>query len=613
MPKEVLIVDDDRSLARGLERAVTAEGYDARLAHDGEAALAAIGQARPTMVLLDLLLPKKDGQSVLEQLRCDPSTQDLPVVVMTGVFKGRGHRKTLEESGAQGFIEKPFRKSDLMPLLRRYLGRPGPKRGQISPDSGEVFQLRDTPVAEVLWRAMRRKTTGGVVFESGKARKIVFLQEGVPTRVRSNLARECLGNRLLAAGRIDEPALRESVTRARAGEGRQGEILVQMGAVSEAEIEDAVRTQSEEKLLELFGWTEGAAQIQNGLGGDDELCSNAPRWSPQELILRGARLIDPERVRLRLDEFAREEVRPGPDELTQTEESVPGVAELLSRLGERATVSDLAARAPGLLYALRVVRAVVFGDEVPPEDDKPDAAGRLLGVGELEELLEEQQGQNHFEVLDLGEDASDEDVRGAYLKLAKRFHPDRYASERERELAAEVFARITEAHETLSGLGARNAYLRSLREGSDEEKSARVTKIMSAETQFHQGLAHFRKREYAQALEKLDWAIELNGQEGEFHALRGWTHFLAHQGDENAAAHAQEGLERALALAPKSAEGHYYFGMFRRACGDLEEAERMFRRAVELNPTHEEASRELRLINMRKERGGGKLFGRKKR
>ena len=160
-----------------------------------------------------------------------------------------------------------------------------------------------------------------------------------------------------------------------------------------------------------------------------------------------------------------------------------------------------------------------------------------------------QEEQNHFEVLGLEQSASSDEARNAFLQLAKRLHPDRFTESAASEVAAQVFARITLAHETLFDPKARDEYQQALAGGAAEERTAQVNKIMSAESQFQQGVAHFKKREYGQALEKLQWAVEMNPEEGEFQALYGWTYFLHHRGQEDAARKALESLQRGIELA----------------------------------------------------------------
>jgi CheY-like chemotaxis protein/curved DNA-binding protein CbpA len=618
--KEVLIVDDDRNLAKSLERAITNEGYAVRLAYDGVSALQKIREQRPGLVLLDLLIPNKDGRAVLENLRAKEDTADLPVVVMTGVFRGRQHAAELEKAGVRGFLEKPFRRSDLIPVLRRHLGRPqakAPAKIQCIADMpGTHVSLSEQPVAKVLWDAMDAGASGALVFESGKRRKIVVLKDGRPVQIGSNVARETLGNRLLASGRIDARALHESLARTRAGEGKQGEILVKLGAVSQIEVDRALARQSEEKLLELFSWEEGEVEFRPDVVTVAR-SSGLPSQSPRELILNGVQVMNPKRVQQILAPYWDASLAPGEEELSTREMSIPAVASVLSALKAGPTLGAIFNEHGLALYALILVRALRLASQRPQTGAEP-ARGGLAGTSELETRLEQQSGQNHFEVLGVGRDAAAEEIRQAFLQLAKRYHPDRYVAEGDaaRDLAADVFARISRAHEVLSDTKARAEYESALKWGQDEPADgAQVNQIVSAEAQFQKGEAHFKKREYSQALEQFRWAIELNPNEGDFHAYYGWVYFLVNRGDEKAAAKAEEHLDKARALSPNSANAHYLMGLFRKTCEDPRGAEKMFRKALELSPSHVEAGREIRLLNMRKDsdkRRGLLGFGRKK-
>jgi curved DNA-binding protein CbpA len=417
------------------------------------------------------------------------------------------------------------------------------------------------------------------------------------------VARECLGNRLVAAGRLETRELQESLRRVRAGEGRQGEVLVKMGVLTETEIAEALAEQSAEKLWELFTWVDGAVQIQRG-APDLSLTSALPPGSARELVLAGAAHLNRHRTERLLEPHRDQPLRVGARELSVEEAAVPGVASVLQAARGGATVGSLTEGQTNLAYVLRSLGAVRFGDEDAGEVDPATATGPGVTEAELRELLGRYRDANHFEVLDLGVDPADEEVRVAFLKLAKRFHPDRFAAGAMKQLAGEVFTRVTQAHDILADAHARADYVQGLgRAKLEGGGKPAVAQIMAAETKFHEGTAHYRKREYAEARAKLEEAVELNPQEGEFRALFGLVHALLHRGDLQEQGTARGHLEAGLALAPKSANAHYYSGLFRKTCGEMVEAERMFRRALELAPSHAEATRELRVIGLRKEKG----------
>src|SRR5512136_759988 len=83
-PARILVVDDERHIARFLVFVLTREGYEAQAVYDGEEALAAVETYDPDAVLLDLLLPKLSGQEVLARLRANPRHAGLKILMLTG-------------------------------------------------------------------------------------------------------------------------------------------------------------------------------------------------------------------------------------------------------------------------------------------------------------------------------------------------------------------------------------------------------------------------------------------------------------------------------------------------------------------------------------------------
>ena len=100
----ILLVEDSRVIRRENERVLVRAGYEVQCAEDGERALAMARKEQPELILLDLLLPKISGVQVLQQLKKDRTTMDIPVVIITSL-SGRNHDKLLAE-GAEEYLEK---------------------------------------------------------------------------------------------------------------------------------------------------------------------------------------------------------------------------------------------------------------------------------------------------------------------------------------------------------------------------------------------------------------------------------------------------------------------------------------------------------------------------
>lgn len=112
MPETILVVDDEPMNCDLLEAILTDAGYGVRTALDGLAALAAIAEAPPDLILLDLMMPGLSGLEVCRRLRAAPGTAGIPIIVVTAL----GQTATKEEllmGGADDFVVKPFRPEDV--------------------------------------------------------------------------------------------------------------------------------------------------------------------------------------------------------------------------------------------------------------------------------------------------------------------------------------------------------------------------------------------------------------------------------------------------------------------------------------------------------------------
>lgn len=102
---EVLIVEDDVFLRKILATKFGKEGFDVRVAADGSEALALMRQKRPSLLLLDLILPKVSGFEVLTEMRTDSKLKDLPVIVLTNLGQEEDQERTAE-LGVIAFMTK---------------------------------------------------------------------------------------------------------------------------------------------------------------------------------------------------------------------------------------------------------------------------------------------------------------------------------------------------------------------------------------------------------------------------------------------------------------------------------------------------------------------------
>jgi len=120
MAQSVLIVEDEPNIVLSLEFLMRKAGYDVTVERDGEAALAAVAKSAPDLILLDVMLPKRNGYQVCESIRSDPALADIKIVMLTA--KGRNAERDKGIAlGADEYITKPFSTREVVDKVRQLL------------------------------------------------------------------------------------------------------------------------------------------------------------------------------------------------------------------------------------------------------------------------------------------------------------------------------------------------------------------------------------------------------------------------------------------------------------------------------------------------------------
>ncbi|WP_114969620.1 response regulator [Rhodoferax ferrireducens] len=116
----ILIVDDEERNVKLLEALLHAEGYTTLSAGSGRDALALAAVEKPDLILLDIMMPDMDGFETVAQLKADPHTQQVPVIMITALNDRKSKLRALE-AGAEEFLSKPIDRSDLRVRVRNLL------------------------------------------------------------------------------------------------------------------------------------------------------------------------------------------------------------------------------------------------------------------------------------------------------------------------------------------------------------------------------------------------------------------------------------------------------------------------------------------------------------
>lgn len=121
----ILLVEDDTFLANIYKTKFEMEGFTVRVAETGDEGLAAVKKIKPDIVLLDILLPKMDGFTVLKKLKADSATKQIPVILLTNLGQKDDVEKGLELGAADYLIKAHFKPSETVEKVNKVLERGG--------------------------------------------------------------------------------------------------------------------------------------------------------------------------------------------------------------------------------------------------------------------------------------------------------------------------------------------------------------------------------------------------------------------------------------------------------------------------------------------------------
>lgn len=119
--KKILVADDDSNLLMLVAQVMSRQGYQVIKASDGEQAMALAASERPDLVVIDVMMPGKDGLEVCRQLKLSPDTASIKVILLTAKISNAVKAAGLD-FGADCFMTKPFKVSELADKAKELLG-----------------------------------------------------------------------------------------------------------------------------------------------------------------------------------------------------------------------------------------------------------------------------------------------------------------------------------------------------------------------------------------------------------------------------------------------------------------------------------------------------------
>ena len=486
--------------------------------------------------------------------------------------------------------------------------------------SGDLFQVS---IPKLLFHFFASGSNGRLTLSQEKTIKEMYLVQGRPIAVLSNLPHEHLSNYLFGKGILTPELLKKVLAETDNQDDRVGDAILRENLMSSHELFEHLRRHVLEKIYDLFRWRTGQYAFYQGqtYAGIAE----ATDLDPWQRLTVGVRqgyqgdelhtLLAPLRHRT-LTVKNNPHVSLGqlgllPSELkvfkSITDAStLDGLLRLLGGSGER---DKIVLAATYLAHELDLLDVGPESQQLetrpnqPAETTLPDQREQ-----EFQQKLVQLKEQNYFERLGLDRSATSTTVAKAFMKSARTYHPDQIplaAPPIVKQYAAEIFSLLNEAQLTLSNDAKRKSYLQAIESGKATDQ-VDVNNILQAEMLFSKAETMTKASRFQAAVELLDQALKLNPEEGEFLVYRGYASFFANpQPSPNHKDSCIQMINQGMKMRHDSlANGYYFTGLIYKASRDEELSKDMFQKALSLDRNHIESARELRLLEMRREKKG---------
>ncbi|MBI2378196.1 MAG: response regulator [Deltaproteobacteria bacterium] len=499
--------------------------------------------------------------------------------------------------------------------------------------------LAPYPVALLLSIARYDQLTGmlDLTGEDGTHRR-VYIRGGQPIFMQSTADGENVGALLLRRGRITEPDYERCVQYMKAKKRTLQQALLDLKLASEQDLATAYKLLAGQLLPSALGMGEGTFKWRE----TDAFAGRVPEGSfePLSVLFEGIkRHVHPPQIlrffRGREDVPLRRTAQF--DELLPFFRRAFSANNIAARIDGNATYRRLAsgttaeqAQIVPQLYAMvtsgmcvvpeidsetqmdaavNVAAAEVESMGGSPmfesEDDEPGNEPEERGaVGRIKKGYDKYMSLNFFEIFGMKptKEVDAGRVKTQYFTLAKEWHTDAYASLRigreARKQVDEIFARVTEAYDTITTPEKRSEYLVYL----DREAKGLptdVNQVFKAEAVFDEGLAALRKRDNKTAKAKFAEALKLNLGQPIYRAHLGWATYLIDPKSQDGLMEAVKQLKQSTEEQQNLSVAYQFLGQISAAASKDAEAKRWYQKCLEFEPGNIEASRGLRMLNQR--------------
>ncbi len=518
--------------------------------------------------------------------------------------------------------------------------------------------LEEHPLPLLIALILDAKYSGLLRFESEETKYWIYFDEGFPAGAHNPKSQDYLGAVLRELNFIDDAAFNESLMRMAQEKRLQGQVLLDMEALDDEQLDRALSLQLARKLSKLFAIKTGtfvfiedeelpppgepirvnpyaliynairshyqAADLKKGLAGvigksikvSRLFVERGPLFEFPEEDLADARLLEDFRLP---QDFVRG-ARCGPTaammmllallycDMLEFEEA--DFAQPIRGAGRPKPAPRAAQPSPAAQAAARA--------DAPAQSPAAQRGGKQVSDSlraKINEKFEQIKTAEPWEVLEVEKDADSARLKKAFYTLAKVYHPDRVAGCDDEELVHRldvIISKVNEGYQILSDPHARMAYMSGKKGKKDGGAKASGPRPEEAKVQFQKAMFFLKKKDMVKAAESLRWAVEMDPDERDYLAWRIWVDYQRGEGPEDDRIQTAKGDLLALAKSdPECFIAHRFLAKLYFKLGDKPNYEKFLVRASKLNPKDVEVARELRLYRTRKQKADakGKFLG----
>lgn len=459
--------------------------------------------------------------------------------------------------------------------------------------------LRYFPLSDIFLDLQRSGKTGILEIRNGNICKKIYIQNGDIIFAVSNLEEDRIGEVLLKIGKLTLEQYYHSLDVMKRTGRRHGSVLVDLGYIKPKEIFGIVTHHVEEIILELFRWKEGKFIFKEGPLPSEELITL--KLSAANLIYRGCKRI--ENLTHIINTFPPLDsilyYSEDPLNLFQDIKLYERDNEILSLIDGTRTVREILSLSPmnnfqtmKTLFALLNARIIEIQetnkikDEIREEILREEKEVELDSsfIHKTEELYERLTSIDYYELLGVSKWSTYDDIKRAYYKKARKFHPDRHfslTSDTLKNKLNDIFSTLTIAYKTLSDPVTRKEYDEGL---SNNTINGECDNRQLAKVKFEEGKIAFNKKLYGEASTLFRQAVYLDSSIAEYHFYLGLV-----LEKENKLHEAEESINNALKLEPSNTVYMSELGNIYMKLGFNLRAKNIFEKVIKFDPSNEHA------------------------